>query len=263
MLDRCHTVRLYLLHVPEPSGTSVFLDRWTPPVRFWGRLVPILVVIAGFSLPGCQSQPRLAGLNPFFQPERTSLETPAQQIAAIRAVAKRASQAQAPEQQELVADLVEKLESESDPLVREAILESAAAFSTPLASQAVVAGLKDTDPYVRQTCCRLLGERSGAASIEALTRAARADEEFDVRVAAVQALGKTDASGQTLVTILQDRDPAMQLAGVEAMRQMTGQDFGGNVAAYVALAKGETPATMPDQPATAVATRPTGWLPFF
>lgn len=212
---------------------------------------------------GCQSQPRLAGMNPFYNPERTSLETPAQRIVAIRAMGARAPEAQAPEQQELVAELVAKLENESDPLVREAILESTAAFSTPLASKAVLAGLKDSDPFVRQTCCRLLGQRSEAASIEALTRVAKADEEFDVRVAAVQALGKTNASEQTLATILQDRDPAMQLAGVKAMRQMTGQDFGGNVAAYVALAKGETPATTPEQPATAVATRPTGWLPFF
>ena len=233
------------------------LDRRITVGSFLSASIVLLAVV------GCQSQPRLAGMNPFYHPERTSLETPAQRIVAIRAIAQRAPKAQAPEQQELVADLVKKLENESDPLVREAILESASAFSTPLALQAVVAGANDTDPYVRQACCRLLGRQAGPTSVETLTRVARSDEEFDVRVAAVQALGNTDASGQTLVTVLKDRDPAMQLAGVEAMRQMTGQDFGGDVAAYVALAKGETPKTTPDQPATAVATRPTGWIPFF
>jgi hypothetical protein len=52
----------------------------------------------------------------------------------------------------------------------------------------------------------------------------------------------------------------MQLVGVEAMRNATGKDYGGDVAAYVALARGETPS---QREPTAVAGRLSDWVPFF
>lgn len=223
-----------------------------------------LLALMAFGLVGCQTGPRLAGLNPFYSPERTTLVTPAQRIAAIRASAAQSTGVDSPEQQAIVTKLIEPLANEPDPLVRQATLEATGAFATPLATRALVAGLQDTDAHVRQTCCTQLGRRSGQAIIGPLTAVARSDDDFDVRVAATRALGQTDSTGKELVALLKDRDPAMQLAAVEAMRQLTGRDLGGDVAAYVALAEGrgpQAPAAVSSEPR--VAKNRFGWLPFF
>ncbi|MGL4512822.1 MAG: HEAT repeat domain-containing protein [Lacipirellulaceae bacterium] len=197
-------------------------------------------------------------LNPWHRPDRTTLVTPAKQAAEIRALATRSTGEDTPEQQEVVTGLVRTLQEEQDPLLREVTLQTVAKFNTPLARQALLAGLNDADPSVRVACCELLGQRPGAEVTPQLARVAQEDSEFDVRVAAVRALGSAtdDAARAALVTVLEDNDPAMQMVGVEAMKKRTGRDLGGDVSAYLALAKGEEPA-----PTTRVAER--DWLPFF
>lgn len=224
----------------------------------WALLAATLVV-------GCQTGPRMVGLNPFYRPERTTLQTPPQRLLAIRALAEQADGSDSPEQQQLVSQLVEQLQDEPDPLIRQALLESVAAFSTPLAGRAVKAGLQDTDTHVRHACCELLASKPVPEAAEALAALARSDEDFDVRVAATAALGKQANSTDQLVALLRDRDPAMQLTAVEAMRQMTGQDLGNDVPAYIALAqRGAAAPATPTAPAeTRVAKRRLGWLPFF
>lgn len=208
---------------------------------------------------GCMSNgPRLLGLNPFYQVERTTFVTPAKRLAEIRAVADKSTGADTPEQQALVEALVAPLPEEPDPLVRQAILETAAEFKTPLASRALLAGLTDDSPHVREAACRLLAAHPASGAVEALAARAHGDESFDVRVAAARALAPNGATPQQLLMLLEDPNPAMQLVGAEAMRSATGKDFGGDVGAYIALARGETP---PERSGS-VASRLPDWLPF-
>lgn len=205
---------------------------------------------------GCQSGPRLAGLNPFHRAERTTFERPAERIERIQALADQSTGADTPAQQAIVRDLIEPLATESDPLIRQATMETLAEFRTPLAGQALLVGLSDDDPHVRHTCCRLVGERRDRGAIESLERVAAEDASFDVRVAAVESLGLCGAPSERFLSALEDPNPAMQLAGVKAMQKATGQDLGPNVSSYLALARGTTPAT--DTP-TAVASNPKPW----
>ncbi|TWT96990.1 HEAT repeat protein [Botrimarina colliarenosi] len=218
-----------------------------------------VILAAAFALAGCQSGPRMGGLNPFYRAERTTFVVPSKRIDAIRQTAEKANGQDTPEQQALVQELIKPLEGETDPLVRQATLETVAAFNTTLTGKALLAGLSDPNPYVREASCRLLSQRPTAGATEALAVRAKTDDSFDVRVAAARALEPNGATSEQLLALLQDPNPAMQLVGVEAMRNSTGKDFGGDVAAYVALARGEEP---PQREKTAVASLP-DWVPFF
>lgn len=200
-------------------------------------------------------------LNPWHRPDQTTLVVPAQEARAIRAIAKQANGQDTPEQQAVVTELVRKLQAEQDPLLREAMLNTISAFNTRLSRQAILAGLNDADSAVRVSCCQLLSQRPGAEVTPQLARVAAEDSDFDVRVAAVRALGSAtdDAARQALVAVLEDNDPAMQLVGIEAMKKRTGRDLGGDVAAYLALAKGEEPPVA----ASAEVASNKSWLPFF
>lgn len=209
--------------------------------------LPVSVAACVAALPGCQLG--LFGA----KPDRTTYRTPALRVEEAHALAAQASGENTPEQQEMVNELGRRIQHEGDPLVREALMDAIARFPMPLADQVLTAGLTDPDPGVRQHCCSALGARGMAAAVPELARVAASDDEFDVRVAATHALGdiKSPAAVKALVASLEDSNPAMQYAGVEAMRSATGQDLGGDVRAYVALAKGETPqvATKPASPA--------------
>ena len=199
----------------------------------------------------------------FASRDRTTFKTPGVRTDEALAIAASATGADTPDQQELLADLARRIQSERDPLVREAIVDAVARFPMPLADQVLQAGLSDADAGVRQHCCHALGQRGLSTCVPALARLAKEDEQFDVRVAATQALGnlKSPEAVQALVVALEARDPALQYAGVEAMRSATGRDLGGDVQAYVALAKGETPvvATVPAESSGNPLKR---WSPF-
>lgn len=211
------------------------------------RCCLLLLGLAGVTALGCQSGSRLLGTK-----DVTTYQTPALRADAARAVAAQATGADTPDQQELVNGLARKIQTESDPLVREAIVGALASFPLPLAEQVLAAGLQDDDAGVRQASCRALGVRRSPSVVPALARVAEHDEDFDTRVAAATALGQiaSPESIKSLAVALEDKNPAMQYAGVQAMQAATGRDLGGDVEAYAALARGDA------SPPTAVATRP-------
>ena len=218
-----------------------------------------IVALAVLANTGCTVTPNMW---PFRDNERTSYSTPAMRSDAIREFAARSNGLDTPEQQELTAQLARQIQVEPDPLVRGTIVETLAAFNTPLASQVMAAGLRDSDPIVRRKCCHYLGERGDLAAIEPLAHALREDKEMDVRVAATKALGRMQSPEalKALTAALEDRDPALQFAAVQSVKQISGQDFGGDVRAYLQYAQGENPTIT--KPQTSVAERLRAMSPF-
>ena len=94
---------------------------------------------------------------PWQDQERTSIVTPRMRIAAIQEIGARAADVDAEEQQKLTEQLATQIQTEPDPLVRQAIQESVGQFSTPLSQDVLIAGLQDEDLDVRLTCCQMLG----------------------------------------------------------------------------------------------------------
>ncbi|MEQ8838515.1 MAG: HEAT repeat domain-containing protein, partial [Lacipirellulaceae bacterium] len=196
---------------------------------------------------------------PFRQKERTSLITPGMRMAAIREIGPRASKVDAEQQKEYCEQLAIQIQTEPDPIVRRTIQETIAEFDQPLAEQVLLAGLNDDDLDVRRACCRKLGERGKPAAIEALGRIVAEAEEVDLKLAAVDALGKIKSpeSVAALSKALENRDPAMQYAGVQALQQVSDEsvskELGNDVTAWRQYAQTKVGGT----DASSIATQPT------
>lgn len=220
-------------------------------------LAPALIVVAaagcnGMSwswTPGIFSTP----------PTKTTFITPAQRIDELRTLAD--SRGGGASSDQVVAQLGEQLKSEADPLVREEVVRTLAAF--PIASSVFVleAALADVEPGVRVAACETLAKLRYAEALTALARAAKTDANVDVRLAALTALGnfQVQESIDSLAAALDDRDPAIQLAAMESLRRVTGQDFGGRADAWKMYARGETP---PPPAPVSMAERLRGFSPF-
>jgi HEAT repeat protein len=222
------------------------------------RRIIVLLLLAGGSLAtqtGCTTIPSWASRWPIIEPDRTTYETPKLRSNAVRAFAERSTGVDSQDQRDLTDQLARQIQIEPDPLVRETIIETIAKFQTPLAQQVLQSGLRDADEHVRITCCQVIGERADPVAVESLATALEHDDSIDVRMAAAEALGEipSPAAIQALRIALDDRDPAMQLVGVQSLKAISGQDLGGDVSAWRQFAAGETPQVK--QPPTSLAER--------
>jgi HEAT repeat protein len=212
-----------------------------------------LLLLAALTATGCQSMAWPA-MWPFPDRERTTHEGPRQRIEAIEQLVDQSDGTDSPKQREIVEQLARQIQKEPDPLVRATIIQTLVAYRVPLAQQVMEAGLSDGDAVVRLACCRALGKRAEAASIPRLGQVLRNDKNQDVRMAAAEALGqiKTTESLQALVAAVDDRDPAMQYVGIQAMKSVSGKDYGGDIAAWKQVASGGSP---PLPPGPSIAER--------
>ena len=180
---------------------------------------------------------------PFPERKLTTYHTPAMRVDAIREFSSRSTGADSPEQRQITDQLARQIQVEPDPLVRQAVVASIAEFRTPIAQQVLEAGLSDENAAVRQTSCRALGKRGEPASVTCLANALNTDKDIDVRMAAAEALGKfkTPEATKALAVALDDRDPALQYAGVQSLKAITGRDYGPDVQAWRQVAAGQAP----------------------
>ena len=215
------------------------------------RFVSPAAVVAALlgTTPGCQLWPW------YVAKDRTTIITPGMRAASIREIAPRALDEDSETQTKACEQLAMQIRTEPDPIVRRAIQETVAEFKTPMASAMLLAGLQDEDRDVKVTCCRLLGERKEPKAVEPLARMVAQDADLDVRLAAVDALGamETKDSVAGLAAALKDRDPAMQYAGVEAMKKVApDQELGNDVQAWRSYAD----SVAGPAPAASIATQP-------
>jgi hypothetical protein len=181
---------------------------------------------------------------PFPEIENTTFVTPTMRKDTIRQFAARADGTDSTDQRAQTDQLARQIQIEPDPLVRETIIRAIGEYHTPLAQQVLEAGLNDDNQLVRVACCQMLGKRADMKSVPVLANVLKADKQMDVRIAAAEALGKIKSpqSVSALAVALDDRDPAMQFAGMQSMKAVTGKDYGGDVQAWRQVASGGTPA---------------------
>lgn len=200
---------------------------------------------------------------PFHAKERTSILTPGMRMSAIQEMGARAEEIDSTEQARLAEQLATQIQTEPDPLVRKAIQEAIAEYSTPLAGQVLLAGLSDDDLDVRLACCQKLGQRAEVTSIAKLKIVIENDDELDARLAAVDALGNiaSPESVSALSIAVNDRDPAMQYAAIQSLRAVSGLDLGNDVRAWRDYAAGKQPQVSPPTEVS-VAERIKSYSPF-
>jgi HEAT repeat protein len=81
------------------------------------------------------------------------------------------------------------------PAVRAAAANAMAQIDKPVAMPCLVAAIEDADPWVRYFAIRSIGHHRDIESLQALTRKAQTDSASQVRIAAIDALGKLEEAG--------------------------------------------------------------------
>jgi HEAT repeat protein len=197
---------------------------------------------------------------PFPERKLTTYNMPSMRVDAVSAIAMKSTGQDSPQQREITDQLARQIQVEPDPLVRQAVVKAIGDFKTPMSLQVLEAGLSDESEAVRVESCRSLGRRGEPASVGSLANALRTDKSTDVKMAAAEALGKVKSpeAVKALAVALDDRDPAMQYVGVQALKTNTGKDYGPDVQVWRQVAAGNAPA----EPAVSVAQRIKGMSPF-
>ncbi len=208
---------------------------------------PLLLVLS--TICGCADTPMVdwytyvPAWGPFQEKNTSGIETPAERIDALVALAERASDLTPDQQERTSGELADSIRRELDPMVRAQIVRTLSALPTQTAFGVLRAGLQDTERDVRVACCQAVGRRGGAEAARLLAGVVTGDSESEVRLAAVKALGEVNdqAAIGALRPALEDSDPAMQYVAVQSMRKVSGREFGNDVNAWRQFAAGGQP----------------------
>lgn len=205
--------------------------------------------MAGLS--GCETGPfaKKNWNNPFAQADTSYKEaygaTPAQVARKIRNLGDDAAKMTESAQQSACGELIDRFSKESDPLIRREMIYALGSFPGPYSLPGLRAAIKDSDPFVRVETCRAWSRRSSAEALDVLAGIAQADDNVDVRQAAIKGLRRFQSpeAVRVLGSLLNERDPALQYLAIQSLKGATGQDLGDDVRkwnAYVASNYGGT-----------------------
>ncbi len=116
------------------------------------------VALLLIALGGCATYDRYRPTYwPFPERKLTTFHTPSMRVDAVKEFAAHSTGTDSPEQRQITDQLARQIQVEPDPLVRQAVVASIAAYRTPIAQQVLEAGLNDENATVRVTSCRALG----------------------------------------------------------------------------------------------------------
>jgi HEAT repeat protein len=192
---------------------------------------------------------------PYDPPEQVDFEAPGDRIGKVMSLRQQLASADPPAERRITEELVAMIRTETDPLVREHIVNALAGSSEPMALAVLRAGLNDAATEVRVAACKGLSRHESAESLAALAKTLREDADIDVRQAATRSLAsfKGPEAIRALTIALQDRDPALQYLAVESLRKMSAVDYGNDVNAWLEYAQGGHP--QPHHPTVAERLR--------
>ena len=132
---------------------------------------------------------------------------------------------------EAVRILAGSLEKRNEPVAsRAVILQTLGALRDSQARDVVLKAINDPEPIIRVQACRALGKVGRPEDATVLARVMSTDTLEDCRIAAIEALGELKPNDSrihaVLVTGMQHDDPATRLASLDALRAISGKDYG-------------------------------------
>ena len=137
------------------------------------------------------------------------------------------------ERREAIATLIASLNGKKEPAGNRAeICRSLGELGGPQAREALltVVNNSDEEAIVRGEACRGLGKVGAPEDATILARIMVLDRDLDTRLAAVNGLAslktQDDRVLSTLISGMENDDPAVRLASVEALKAATGKDLG-------------------------------------
>ena len=179
--------------------------------------------------------------------DAVGITTPAQRLANMQQLAEKADKQSPAEKERITGDLAKQIQEEQDPMIRRNIVLALGHYDTPSATAVLQAAMADADAGVRITACEAWGRRGGQEAAERLTNLLASDTNLDVRLAAARAIGQTHEKGAipALSETLSDGDPAIQFEVCQAMKAISGKNYGTNLELWRAYARGESPTEPP------------------
>ena len=130
--------------------------------------------------------------------------------------------------------LGEMMDTETSPELRRLSVECLAMIASPIADEGLTKASEDKVDKVRITACKAWLARNSDTSKKMLTQIAVSDQSPSVRIAALEALGETagGVAKEAFEMALEDDDPAIQFQAAQSLKQITGEDFGGDIEAW-------------------------------
>ena len=129
---------------------------------------------------------------------------------------------------------------------------------SPIAAEALRGASQDRNTDVRIAAVNALGKSRMESSVTTLQEVLNSDTNVDVRLAATRALGSTSnpQSLQALSGVLGDKNPALQVTATESLARITGQDLGADVFAWREYLEQSGATGQLAQPPTSTAANP-------
>jgi len=160
--------------------------------------------------------------------------TPTQKVDRLRQLAVDSQSMTADQQRAVTRELITTLSNETNPLLRRELVRTLGGMSVQEAAEGLQIALDDDNHQVRIAACEAWGRRPDAQSVDILASVLSEEDDVDVRLAASQALSRrTDQSAIIhAAATLEDRDPAVQLATMESLRNATGATIGDNISEW-------------------------------
>ena len=152
------------------------------------------------------------------------------------------------EQRRHAIALSEQIKEEQVPVVRRELVRTLAQFHVVESEVGLKTAMQDSDPDIRLVACKAWGTRPSAVAKTVLLTAVRSDEDADVQAVALRTLGNFKGQDvfDELKKALESRDPAVQYAGIQGLRSLTGEDWGEDPETWIAGLEGKSPEIVHD-----------------
>lgn len=211
------------------------------------RLLLTIVLVATAVSVGCHDGPlyALKTINPYYLSEWSEDQqlgpTDYQRQEELENVAVRMASMSDADQKYWIGELKKVVEHDKNPQMRSVAVRAAGGYRGDEFFDFCGKTLSDESVKVRMVTCDVLGRRDDPRSTNLLAETVGGEENADVKMAAIRALGKHQSkeAQMALKTDLDSRDPAVRVACIESLRNSSGQDFGDDPKVWVAYLNGE------------------------
>jgi len=178
-----------------------------------------------------------------FTDQVPGVSTPKERLQALKRLSERAGRAGPEEKERIAAGLAQAYRQEEDAALRAEIVRTLGRYPTAATLQVLRQAVTDSEADVRMAACEALALQGGPEAVELLASLVRGDVDPDVRLAAVRALGQTKdpRAKEALKYALTEGDPALQRQAMLTLKEITGQDFGGNAKKWREYLEGGNP----------------------
>jgi len=143
-----------------------------------------------------------------------------------------------PEQKsEAVATLIDKYQNGKEPIaIRAVICRTLGELGDPSARGVLLQAVHHQEAVIKIEACRALGKVGRTEDATVLAQVMTLDHLEDARIAAIEGLADLQSRDARIYKVLLDsmehEDPAIRLASLNALRKLTGEDEGTEVAAW-------------------------------